>query len=159
MNSAHCLLQPSVGKGVKKEEMELDLKKPLRSLNGVPPPHAPSAAKKEEDTKPSWLSVYDGLTVTSAADTLGSTKATSVSSNNFKVLEDDGSLRFFWLDYMEHEGKLYFIGKIKEKGSGQWVSICVTVENLQRNLFVLPRVMKVEEDEEGDLVETDVRVG
>ncbi|EIN03911.1 DNA polymerase alpha catalytic subunit [Punctularia strigosozonata HHB-11173 SS5] len=150
-------LKPNVKKVVKKEEVELDLKKPLKPLNGVPPAHPPTNAKKEDDAKPSWLSVYDGLTVAPAAEPLGSTKMSS-NSSNFEVLEDDGSLRFFWLDYMEHEGKLYFIGKLKEKTSGQWVSICVTIENLQRNLFVLPRALRVEQDEDGNLVETDVPV-
>jgi len=35
-------------------------------------------------------------------------------------LESDGSLRFFWLDYLKHEGKLYFIGILKDKASGVW---------------------------------------
>jgi len=70
-------------------------------------------------------------------------------------LEPDRSLRFIWFDYLEHEGKLYFIGKLKDKDSGAWVSCCVTVKRLQRNLFVLPREKRVEQDEERTSYETD----
>jgi hypothetical protein len=67
------------------------------------------------------------------------TPSSSSSGNNFNIsaLERDGSLRFFWFDYLEHEGKLYFIGKLKK--DKVWVSCCVTVEGLRRNLFVLLR--------------------
>lgn len=110
------------------------------------------------DMKPSWLSVYDSLTVNSEADTLGplASATTPSSSSNISALETDGSLRFFWLDYLEHEGKLYFVGKLKDKNSGAWVSCCVTVEGVERNLFVLPRERRVEGDEEGNMHETDI---
>ncbi|KAG6896542.1 hypothetical protein C0992_007538 [Termitomyces sp. T32_za158] len=110
------------------------------------------------DAKPSWLSVYDSLTVNSEADTFGPLASTTTPSSSTKIsaLETDGSLRFFWLDYLEHEGKLYFVGKIKDKTSGAWVSCCVTVEGVQRNLFVLPRERRVEGDEDGNMHETDI---
>ena len=131
---------------VKKEarEVKLDAKKPLRSINGI--------GQKESSKNPQWLSVYDSLSVIKE-DTLGPLNSASaaVNTSNIFALEPDGSLRFFWLDYLEHEGKLYFIGKLKDKVSGSWVSCCVTVENLERNLFVLPRERKIDED--GD--ETD----
>jgi DNA polymerase alpha subunit A len=122
--------------------------KSFRPMNGVP--------NKDSDN-PSWLSVYDSLSI-AKDDSLGPLNTTSLSSvnnSNISALEPDGSLRFFWLDYLEHEGKLYFIGKLKDKDSGAWVSCCVTVEGLQRNLFVLPREKRVEQDEEGMLHETD----
>ena len=127
-------------------KMDLD-KKNLKPLNGVP--------NKEPDN-PSWLSVYDSLSIAND-DTLGPLGHSSVtnSNSNISALESDGSLRFFWLDYLEHEGKLYFIGKLKDKISAAWISCCVTVEGLQRNLFVLPREKRVEQDEEDMLRETD----
>ena len=41
-------------------------------------------------------------------DTLGplTTNAPSMNSNNIDPLEVDGSMRFFWLDYLELDGKL-----------------------------------------------------
>ncbi|KAH9072265.1 DNA polymerase alpha catalytic subunit [Lactarius deliciosus] len=101
------------------------------------------AVIKEES--PSWLSVYDSLTVKTdeTFGKLGSGVAVSSSSTHaskISALEEDGSFRFFWLDYLEHEGVLYFIGKTLDKNSKSYVSCCVTVANLQRNLFVLPLV-------------------
>jgi DNA polymerase alpha subunit A len=124
--------------------VDLD-KKPLKPMNGV---------LKDSDN-PSWLAIYDSLSI-AKDDTLGPLNTSSSGgSPNISALESDGSLRFFWLDYLEHEGRLYFIGKLKDKASGAWVSCSVTVEGLQRNLFVLPREKRVEQDEEGTLHETD----
>ncbi|KAI0077749.1 DNA polymerase alpha catalytic subunit [Panus rudis PR-1116 ss-1] len=140
---------------VKKEEQkDLESKKPFKPLNGT----KPTEDKKKLDATPTWLSVYDSLSVASG-DTLGplSTTNARTSSNNLSVLEDDGSFRFYWLDYLEHDGKLYFIAKAQDKNSKAWVSCCVTVENIQRNLFVLPRERQLDMDEEtGELYETDV---
>jgi DNA polymerase alpha subunit A len=123
--------------------------KPYQMANGI------SLKKKELDV-PSWLSVYDSLSI-APDDSLGPLSASSsaVTSHKIAALEPDGSLRFYWLDYLEHEGKIYFIGKLKDKMSGSWVSCCVTIEGLQRNLFVLPREKRVEEDE-GQLYDTDI---
>ncbi|KAF7983750.1 hypothetical protein HWV62_19727 [Athelia sp. TMB] len=120
-------------------------------------PATNGTAKKEDTGDPSWLSVYDSLSVVKDGDSLGPLGAgsASVSSSKISALEPDGSLRFFWLDYLENDGKIHFIGKLKDKTSGVWVSCCVTVENLQRNLFVLPREKRVEQDEDGSFYETD----
>ena len=135
---------------VKKEEGDPVIsKKPLPKLT-VP-------TKNESDAKPSWLSVYDSLVV-ETEDTLGplTTSTPSMNPNNDDALEADGSMRFFWLDYLELDGKLYFIGKLKDKTSGLWVSCSVTVEGIERNLFVLPRERRVEQDDDGNIHETDV---
>lgn len=114
-------------------------------------------AKTEEDTKPAWLSVYDSLNVESQ-DTLGpiTSSYSSLNSADIAALEEDGSFIFFWIDYLELDGKIYFIGKLKDKKTGAWISCCVTVENLQRNLFCLPRDKRVEQDEDGDFYDTDI---
>ncbi|KAI0358255.1 hypothetical protein OH77DRAFT_1256462 [Trametes cingulata] len=137
-----------------KTKLEVDAEaKPLKPLN------TNADGKKKLDDTPAWLSVYDSLKV-ATDDTLGSlptaTPARTAAPTNLSILEEDGSLRFYWLDYLEHEGKLYFIGKTQDKKTKTWISICVTVENLQRNLFVLPRERRMEEDEEtGEMYETD----
>ncbi|KAH9849847.1 hypothetical protein C2E23DRAFT_887828 [Lenzites betulinus] len=137
-----------------KPKIEVDAEaKPLKPLNSN------ASQKKKLDDTPAWLSVYDSLKV-AADDSLGSgpnaTPARTAAPTNVSVLEEDGSLRFYWLDYLEHDGKLYFIGKTQDKKTKTWVSICVTVENLQRNLFVLPRERRMEEDEDtGEMYETD----
>ena len=144
-------IKPTTSKiNPKVEPVEADLKGLPRPL----PTPGPSENKKAENT--SWMSYYDSLSV-AKDETLGSGPSTFSSTTQDKIsaLEPDGSLRFFWLDYLEHDGKVHFIGKLKDKNSGQWVSCCVTVENLQRNLFVLPRERRTEIDEDGDEYETD----
>jgi DNA polymerase alpha subunit A len=136
---------------VKKEIIDVHLPKKSSTKS--------TALKKEEepDFKPAWLSVYDSLAV-ETEDTLGplSTATTASNLTNISALETDGSLRFFWLDYLELDGKLYFIGKLKDKSSGEWISCCVTVEGIERNLFVLPREKRVEVDDDGNIHETDI---
>ena len=78
------------------------------------------------------------------------------------VVDDDddlasgGTLRMFWLDFFEHEIKtddgpikqLYLIGKVWDRAGrsgsrdgkpGKWVSCCLKIDGLERNLFVCPR--------------------
>lgn len=139
-------------KPVAKEEPKPVILKPT-TTNGK---STAKPTKTEEDTKPAWLSVYDSLNVESQ-DSLGPiTTSHSSNSADIAALEEDGSFRFFWIDYLELEGKIYFIGKLKDKKTGAWVSCCVTVENLQRNLFCLPREKRVEQDEDGDFCDTDI---
>lgn len=141
---------------VKKEEnTDADLNKPFKPVNGQ---KAAAEDKKKFDGTPAWLSVYDSLSVAND-DTLGPLcgVASKVPTSNLSILEADGSLRFFWLDYLEHDGKLYFVGKTQDKNSKAWVSCCVAVENLERNLFILPRERQLDLDEEtGETYETDV---
>ncbi|SJL03302.1 related to POL1-DNA-directed DNA polymerase alpha, 180 KD subunit [Armillaria ostoyae] len=137
------------------DQMDDNLDDDLKPVKAEPV--VASLSKKEEaDILPSWLSVYDSLAV-AEADTLGPLESSSsaASSSKIAVLEPDSSLRFFWLDYLEHEGKLYFVGKLKDKTTGMWVSCCVTVEGVERNLFVLPRDKRVEVDDENNMYETD----
>ena len=121
----------------------VDAALPKVAVNGA-------AVKKEENL--SWLSVYDSLTVKSDDNfgKLGNAAAAASSSSThastISALEDDGSFRFFWLDYLEQDGVLYFVGKTLDKKTNSYVSCCVTVANLQRNLFVLPRPYQLDED-------------
>ncbi|EKV09593.1 DNA polymerase [Penicillium digitatum] len=55
------------------------------------------------------------------------------------VVEDDGSLRIFWLDYTEVNGSLCLFGKVKNKQNGSFTSAFVKVDNILRKLYFLPR--------------------
>lgn len=89
----------------------------------------------------------EDVDIFSAAPTARSTKkikAPSAGGGSLKTakvqaLEEDGSVRFYWLDYVETNGVLHFIGKVFDKETKKYVSCCVTVEGIDRNLFVLPR--------------------
>ncbi|KDQ26754.1 hypothetical protein PLEOSDRAFT_1105655 [Pleurotus ostreatus PC15] len=113
---------------------------------------AQNAAKKEETINASWMSFRDNLNVVDESPTKASSSTNKHS--DISALESDGSLRFYWLDYVEQAGRVYLVGKLRDKASGGWVSCCVTVENLERNLYVLPREKRAEYVD-GDLVETD----
>ncbi|TFK23220.1 DNA polymerase alpha catalytic subunit [Coprinopsis marcescibilis] len=137
--------------GVKPEPEELKLPKKA-------PRAPPAAVKKEEaDTKPAWLSIYDSLSVSKDDGSLGSLQSNSaVKGSNIDALEPDGSLRFYWLDYLEHDGRLYLIGKLKDKKTQAWMSCCITVDGLERNLYALPRERRIDYDEDaGEVTELD----
>ncbi|KAF7320311.1 DNA polymerase [Mycena kentingensis (nom. inval.)] len=105
--------------------------------------------KKEEPAVPAWLSVYDTLAVSAPDDVLGPLDASSsTQSSNVTALESDGSLRFFWLEYLENDGRLYLVGKLKDKVTNAWTSCCITIEGMERNVFMLPRTKP---DELGDV--------
>ena len=133
------------------KEMDLDniateiLKKEEPDVKTGPPvsPKLKLMVKDEErkkDALPSWLSVQAALNVTD--DSVGSINRNRPSSS-VSALEQDGSLRFYWIDYLELDGKVYFVGKIFDKQTSNYVSCCVTVDGLERNLYVLPRTRRV----------------
>lgn len=67
-------------------------------------------------------------------------KPMKVSAFEGGVKEEGSHLRFFWLDYLEVNGVVHLFGKVWDKtGSGKWVSCCVTVKGIERNLYFLPR--------------------
>jgi len=119
-------------------------------------PKTTNNTPKAEEARPNWLSVYESLAV-ETEETMGplSSSSNAANTSSASVLEDDGSLRFFWLDYLELDGKLYFTGKVKDKTTTTWASCCVTVENIERNLYILPRNKRVELVDDA-LVETDI---
>jgi len=48
-------------------------------------------------------------------------------------------LKFYWLDYLEQDGLVHLLGKTFDRSSDKYVSCCVTITGIQRNLFILPR--------------------
>lgn len=55
------------------------------------------------------------------------------------VVEADGSLRMFWLDFTEVNGSLCLFGKVRNKQTGTFASAFVKVDNILRKLYFLPR--------------------
>ncbi|KAG8901757.1 DNA-directed DNA polymerase alpha catalytic subunit pol1 [Tulasnella sp. 408] len=113
---------------------------------------------------PSWLQINDvsNAKVKGGDDEglgpLNSSTNGATSSSTVNAFEEDGSLRFYWLDYLELDGKLYFVGKVLDRGADgkkrNWVSCCVTVDGIERNLFVRPREFR--QDKEGFQTDDEV---
>ena len=66
------------------------------------------------------------------------------------AVEEDVSLRFFWLDYTDVNGSLCLFGKVKHKTTGQYLSAFVKVDNILRKLYFLPRQHKHRNGRETD---------
>lgn len=67
-------------------------------------------------------------------------------SESFYVKEDGRQMiRIYWLDAYEdpvkHSGTVYLFGRVNV-GGNQWASCCVTVKNIFRQVFFLPRESK-----------------
>jgi len=88
-----------------------------------------------------WSAVQESLLPTKSSD-IAEVKAFVGSVKAENVLEQDGSLRIFWLDHMEQDGAIHLVGKALDRATGRYVSICVTVNGIQRNLFVKPRAKR-----------------
>ena len=110
--------------------------KPTSLPSPVSSPPPPAVADTEAAT---WNNVTSKLAVASspANDTqmFGKMKPQ-------EAIEEDGSLRFFWLDYTEVNGNLCLFGKVKHKGTGQYMSAFVKVDNILRTVHFLPRQHK-----------------
>jgi DNA polymerase alpha subunit A len=84
----------------------------------------------------SWNDVTNKLNVVSSpateTHTFGKLRAQD-------AIEEDGSVRMFWLDYTEVNGSLCLFGKVKNKKNGSYVSAFVKIDNILRKLYFLPR--------------------
>ncbi|ELU43591.1 DNA polymerase alpha catalytic subunit, putative [Rhizoctonia solani AG-1 IA] len=147
--------EPEVGKGKAKV---------VKPQNVLPNGRAVKVEPKVEpvDTKPpAWLELHASLNASAVTEpeTLGSDKPGTIS-HDVKALEEDGSLRMFWLDYLELDSRLYLVGKVIDKAQStekvtKWASCCVAIEGIERNLFVLPRKYRMEFGHETDTAPTE----
>jgi DNA polymerase alpha subunit A len=84
-----------------------------------------------------WTKVTDQLNILSSPATPSTSTIGKLQSKH--AVEEDGSLRMFWLDYTEIKGSLCLIGKVQDKSTGNFVSCFVKIDNILRKLFFLPR--------------------
>ncbi|KAL7423389.1 DNA-directed DNA polymerase alpha catalytic subunit pol1 [Cryptotrichosporon argae] len=100
-------------------------------------PGAASLLPKAE--RAHWSSVQDALVGAKpelpAAPAAGASKAEH-------VLDGTGGLRMFWFDFYEQDGVVHLFGKGLDRQANKWVSTCVSVRGIQRNLFVKPRAKR-----------------
>ena len=102
----------------------------------------PKFIKKTESSEPKSNSNWNNLKETM----VDNSHSIDPVQSDLNVLEDDGSLKMYWIDAFERNGVVYLFGKVKKliqktlnKVDGKYVSCCASVNNIQRNLFILPR--------------------
>jgi DNA polymerase alpha subunit A len=124
---------------VKPEPMdddETEIKKPL-------------AHRKPTQDRTHWMALQSSLS--QPKSDLDVVRAPTGSVKPENVLEADGSLRMFWLDFQEQDGVVHLVGKVLDRNSKKYVSACVSVKGIQRNLFVKPRKKRFSGGRETDM--------
>lgn len=109
------------------EDDEMEVKKPY-------------IGRKPQPERADWQSVQAALLAPKSDLDAAPVNIGSVKPEN--VLEADGSLRIFWLDFLEQDGVVHLVGKVLDRASNKYVSACVSVKGIQRNLFVKPRATR-----------------
>lgn len=103
-----------------------------------PESSSPVAPARAQHIDPdAWNSVTDKLSIVSSPANPPIASIGKLGAD--RTLEEDGSLRFFWLDYTEINGSLCLFGKVKDKQTGAFVSAFVKIDNIMRKLYFLPR--------------------
>ncbi|EST08774.1 Zinc finger, DNA-directed DNA polymerase, family B, alpha [Kalmanozyma brasiliensis GHG001] len=141
-----------------------DIKKDIKTPSAFSSSATPKTSLKDESKTPasrsSWQKVHNDLiknveqaTPTPAAGSNIKTAPGNATPSAGKVaaFEEDKSLFFYWLDYLEGEnGVVYLVGKVKDKETGRYVSCCLTVNGIERCIFLLPRSKQLEDGHETD---------
>ncbi|KAI9368503.1 DNA polymerase family B-domain-containing protein [Aspergillus egyptiacus] len=102
-----------------------------------PTPASSSPMKPGAHVDASWNDVRNKLNVLSSPASSESRVFGKLRPQD--VVEEDGSLRMFWLDYTEINGSLCLFGKVKNKQTGSYASAFVKVDGILRKLYFLPR--------------------
>ena len=126
---------------------------PKIKQENYPTPASSSPIKPAPETvNPSWNDVREKLNVLSSP---GQEMKAFGKLQAQDAVEEDGSLRIFWIDFTEINGSLCLFGKVKNKRTGAFVSAFVKVDNILRKLYFLPRERRHkhgrETDEEVDM--------
>ncbi|OLY81429.1 DNA polymerase alpha catalytic subunit [Smittium mucronatum] len=106
----------------------------------------------EDENMIDWMSLQGGL----ASEPVNASMESDYRDNNFSQTSfsksesldsnDSESFDMFWLDALENKGSIYLFGKTLAKSSNEYISTCVVINGLERNLFVLPRSKPSEGD-------------
>lgn len=133
---------PVVGhSGIASASVNISASRPTRSLKKTvypsPESSSPTRPAPEAVDASAWNNVTTKLNVLSSSPATETASHGKLQSQD--VLEDDGSLRIFWMDYTEVNGSLCLFGKIKNRTNGKYASCFVKVDNILRKLYFLPR--------------------
>ncbi|KAK4685136.1 DNA polymerase alpha subunit A, partial [Tremellales sp. Uapishka_1] len=119
-------------------------------VDSVPLSKPPTYKAKPASDKTNWQSVQESLLPPKVSD-LDTVKPHQGTIKTENILEEDGSLRMFWLDFMEADGVVHLVGKVQDRSSKRWVSCCLSIMGIERNLFVKPRTKRFSGSRETDL--------
>ncbi|KAI8373058.1 DNA polymerase family B-domain-containing protein [Radiomyces spectabilis] len=125
------------------DDMDMDFAQAAMNLE-VPP-----VIKKEEEvndtmaldmTEPSDMMKFEDQ-FAEDVDALKVGNGNKSDEQNLKVFDEDGGVKFWWYDAYERreKGYVYLFGKVLDQSNNNYISCCVIVKNIERNLFVLPR--------------------
>ena len=105
-----------------------------------PPPILPSSDAIDAT---SWMTLDKTLTVTASPARQGSGKLDAANT-----VRPDGTVLFYWTDYIEINGILGLFGKVQDSTTGQYVSAYCRVDGVMRNLYFLPRTTRRSQPDE-----------
>ncbi|KAI8937000.1 hypothetical protein NX059_006224 [Plenodomus lindquistii] len=130
--------QPTGSLGVPIASVNMAGKRPIARIKKAeyPTPASSSPVGPSAVDASSWNDVTSKLNVMSspAPQTTGVGKMRAEDA-----LEEDGSLRMFWIDYTEINGSLCLFGKVKDRQTGNYASCFLKIDNILRKLYFLPR--------------------
>jgi DNA polymerase alpha subunit A len=111
------------------------------------PTSSPLKAVQTDLDSSSWNALNDKLNVVSSSQT----ESKTVGKIDYKdAVETDGSLNFFWTDYIEVNGSLCLFGKVLNKKTNSYVSCFVKIDNILRKLYFLPRQQRLRDGQVTD---------
>lgn len=95
---------------------------------------------RDDNLLAAWASMTDNIKQESEA------AAVSISGSELPLVKNGNKkevLRFFWLDAYEEPfkqpGVVYLFGKVFVESAKTYVSCCVSVKNIERKIYLLPR--------------------
>ncbi|KAF7444058.1 DNA polymerase [Pyrenophora tritici-repentis] len=133
------IAQPTTHHGVPVASVNMAGRRPIAKLkeeNPTPANSSPVGPSTASFDASSWSDVTSKLNVMSSP----APQNTGIGKMEPQdAVEEDGSLRFFWIDYTEINGSLCLFGKVKNNKTGNYSSCFVKVDNILRKLYFLPR--------------------
>lgn len=136
------------------DDQKQEIKKEVVSLSVSDTPLKPNFTTTSKDQAHPDLQNWQAAEAT-MMDTF-TQDAVREETQKMDVFEKDGHLHMWWYDAYERKekGYVYLFGKVLNRGNGKYVSCCVVVKNIERNLFFLPR--NYELDTQGQETSTEV---
>ncbi|KAG4303428.1 hypothetical protein PCK1_000392 [Pneumocystis canis] len=130
------------------------LELPSFTSKSDPIPEITSSPILEKINASQWLDVNKSLNITSSPEVLS---YSGKKENPDDFIEEDGSLKMFWLDYTELNNTLCLFGKVFDKKSQKYLSCFLQIHGIMRNLYFLPRDFKLHgKDSTEEVTMTDV---